>query len=354
MIKKIILSTIIGILLWITLSRNPVYSEAESPNMKNGYFYNSFEESKPVVSSKERHKEKSFFHWIWNRKQTRKEWTKEDILKFAKYQEYQKKDYAKGLEIVYITHSSFLIQMKEINIITDPIWSERASPFFFIGPKRHTKPAFAIEELPKIDYILLSHSHYDHVDIKTLRKLQKMFNPKIITGLGVCKILKRNGIKNCIEKDWGGEFEVKNDFKIIFEKAKHWSKRTLFDSNKALWGSFILSSPSYKVYIAGDTGYGKHFKMINEQYGNFDVSLIPIGAYNPDFIMKYSHLNPEEAVMAHIDLKSKQSFGKHIKTFQLSDEGFNEPLEHLEDAKGKYKIKAQTFRVLDFGERFVY
>jgi L-ascorbate metabolism protein UlaG (beta-lactamase superfamily) len=320
--------------------------------MQNNYFYNSFEELKPVISSKERHKEKSFFHWVLNRKHTRKEWTAEDVEKFAKYQNYQKKETTQGLEIIYITHSSFLIQMEEVNIITDPIWTERASPFSFIGPKRHTKPAFDIKELPKVDYILLTHSHYDHLDIPTLRKLQKMFNPKIIAGLGVCKILGSNGIKNCIERDWGEGVEVKNNFKIIFEKAKHWSKRTLFDANKALWGSFVISSPSYKVYIAGDTGYGKHFNMIGKEYGGFDVALIPIGAYEPRYIMQYSHLNPEEAVLAHLDLKAKQSFGKHLKTFQLTDEGFNEPVEKLEEAKLKHNLKANDFRVLDFGERF--
>jgi L-ascorbate metabolism protein UlaG (beta-lactamase superfamily) len=349
--KKIIFLIVISTFLWMTMSINPKYFKGESPNMKNGHFYNSFEEQKPIIKSSERHKGKSFFHWVLNRKKTKKEWTEEDVSKYAKYEKYEKQERVENLEITYITHSSFLIQIAGINLITDPIWSKRASPFSFVGPKRYTKPAFEISELPTIDYILITHNHYDHLDLKTIKQIQKSSNAKVLTGLGVCKILKDNGIKNCEERDWGGKFEIAG-LEVFFEKAKHWSKRTLFDANKSLWGSFIVKSLKFQIYIAGDTGYGKHFEIIAKQYGSFDIALIPVGAYEPRYIMQYSHLNPEEAVMAHKDLKAKQSFGKHLKTFQLTDEGFNEPAEDLEKAKLKHGIKLEEFRILNFGEKW--
>jgi L-ascorbate metabolism protein UlaG (beta-lactamase superfamily) len=346
--KRIILGVVLFLSVWAFIDYKTQYFIGESSNMKDGRFYNSFDEQIPVISSSERHEGKSVWKWFIERYKTRIKWTEEDIKNFAKYKEYEKFETRDDLSVVYVTHSTFLIQIEGVNILTDPIWSEVPSPISFIGPKRRTQAGVKIEELPKIDYILLSHSHFDHLDLPTLKKLKKTFNPTIIAGLGVCNFLKRNGIKNCIERDWGGEVNIMQNFSIFFEKAKHWSKRGLFDANKLLWGSFVIKSPNFQVYFAGDTGYGGHFKMIGKKYGSFDIALIPIGAYEPRFIMKYSHLNPEEAVLAHKELNSKRSFGMHLKTFQLSDEGFNSPVTDLE----KQNLTPNNFTVLDFGERF--
>ena len=335
-------------------SSNPTYFEGEAFNFKNGMFYNSFEDAKPVFSSSERHKGNSFWTWILNRKKTKKEWTLDEITQFTQFAKYEKRDFSNNLDIVFINHASFLIQIEGVNIITDPIWSKRASPVSFFGPERFVNPPFGLQDLPKIDYILISHSHFDHLDLPTLKKLNKMFNPIIFAGLGVCKFLASQGLKNCIEKNWGEWIEVKKDFKIYFEMAKHWSKRSLFDANKLLWGSFVIHSPKFKVYFAGDTGYGKHFEMIGKKYQGFDIALLPVGAYEPRYIMAYSHLNPEEAILAHKDLNSKQSFGMHLKTFQLTDEGFNQPVVDLETAKNKHKINADRFTILNFGERRIF
>lgn len=351
--KKFILYIILFILIYFIFNSMVNYFDGTSPNMKEGRFFNSFEEVKPIISSKDRTSGKGFFHWILNRHKTKKEWIQADKEKFAKFADYQKKDISNGLEVVFINHASFLIQIEGVNIVTDPIWSKRTSPVSFIGPKRFIDPPFKIAELPKIDYVLISHSHFDHLDLPTLKKLDKLYNPKIIAGLGTCKFLAKQGLKNCIERDWGGKVEVKANFDIFFEKAKHWSKRSLFDANKILWGSFVISSENFKVYFAGDTGYGKHFKMIGDEYGGFDIALLPVGAYEPRYIMQYSHLNPDEAVLAHKDLNSKLSLGMHLKTFQLTDEGFNDPVTDLEIAKNKEGLNDEEFTVLDFGERYI-
>lgn len=326
---------------------NNTYFTGTSPNFKDGLFFNSFEVSSPQP------RKNLFFKWQWERMKQDVKWKKEDILKYTTYATYEKITKDSNLSAVFVGHSTFLIQVEGINILTDPIWSNRASPLSFIGPKRVTKPGIDFGDLPNIDYILISHTHYDHLDLETIKKLKQSFNPTIIAGLGVCNYITqiKRIIVDCIERDWGGFLEVKPDFKIFFEKSKHYSKRTLFDANKTLWGSFVISSPNYKVFFSGDTAYGRHFKLIGKQYGPFDLSLIELGVYKPRYIMERSHMNPEEAVMAHIDLKSKQSIGMHLKTFQLSDEGYNEPVEDLEIAKEKLNIK--NFKVLDFGERFI-
>jgi L-ascorbate metabolism protein UlaG (beta-lactamase superfamily) len=351
--KKLLLYLSLFLVAYITFSYNFKYFNGVSKNAQDGRFFNSFEESKPILDSKTKTGGKSVNKWLLNRNKTKVEWTEDDIKKFAKFDIYTKKDYSKGLEIIFINHASFLIQIEGVNIITDPIWSERSSPVSFFGPKRFINPPFKITELPKIDYVLISHSHFDHLDLPTLKTLKTLFNPVFIGGLGTCKFLLRNGIKNCIQKDWGEKVEVKKNFNIFFEKAKHWSKRSLFDTNKILWGSFVIASNKYKVYFAGDTGYGKHFQIIGDEYNGFDVALLPIGAYKPQYIMKYSHINPYEAALAHKDLKAKLSLGMHLKTFQLTDEGFNDPIIKLKVAKNNLNLKKQEFKVLNFGERYI-
>jgi L-ascorbate metabolism protein UlaG (beta-lactamase superfamily) len=337
-------------LIKLFLMFNPTYFTGESPNFKNGKFWNSFDATGLVRENREKN---LFFKWQKERWQNDVSWKKEDIEKFAIYKPYEKLEQAENLSIVFVGHATFLIQMHGVNILTDPIWSERASPVSFAGPKRHTKPGINFDELPKVDYVLISHSHYDHLDIPTIKKLKKAFNPVFITGLGNCYFLNKRKKLNiqCEEKDWGEFLEVKPGFRIFFEKAKHWAKRTLFDSNQTLWGSFVIKSEKYNIFFSGDTGLANHFEMIREEYGAFDVSLLGIGAYKPKYIMQYSHLSPEDAVKAHIDLHSRQSFGMHLKTFQLSDETFNEPVEDLETEKQKVKIPSESFTVLDFGER---
>lgn len=331
-------------IFFILSMMSPIYFKGESSNLKNGTFFNSFQVETPTK------RKNLFFKWQKERFKQDVKWQKEDIEKYTKYIPYIKKEKEHFLSAVFIGHDTFLIQVEEMNILTDPIWSDRASPLSFIGPKRVNKPAIEFADLPNIDYILISHIHYDHLDIETLKRLNQSFKPTVIAGLGVCYYI--NQIKkvmiDCVEKDWSEFVEVKENFKIFFEKANHYSKRTLFDTNKSLWGSFVISSPNYKIFFSGDTSFGKHFEIIGNDYGPFDLSFIEVGTYEPRYIMQRSHMNPEEAVMAHLLLKSKQSIGMHLKTFQLSDEGYNQPVEDLEIAQEKLSVS--NFKVLDFGE----
>jgi L-ascorbate metabolism protein UlaG (beta-lactamase superfamily) len=224
----------------------------------------------------------------------------------------------------HINHSTVLIQMDSLNILTDPIFSERASPFGFAGPKRFRHPAYNFEDLPKIHYVLLSHDHYDHLDIKTLQKLDQLFEPKIIAGLGLRTFLKKFGLDNVVELDWG---ERKTDpttyVKFHFLPAVHWSNRG-FKPNKTLWGSFMIEG-SGTVYFAGDTAYGDHFKKIKSQFPDIDLALIPIGSYVPRSFMKHVHMDPEDAYSCFMDLKPHKAMGIHWGTFQLSGEGMFDP-----------------------------
>lgn len=251
----------------------------------------------------------------------------------------------------FINHISHLIQINGYNFLTDPQFSMRTSPIQFIGPKRHRKPGIEFDNLPKIDFVLISHNHYDHMDKDSIRKLAKKFNPTFIVPLGNKKNLEKFGAKNIIELDWWQNYQIKNEkVQVTVVPAQHWSKRTLFDVNKALWGGFVIESYGKKIYFAGDTGYGDFYKKIFEKFGIIDLSFLPIGAYEPRWFMKNSHMNPEDAVLAHLDLKSKKSIGTHFGTFQLTDEGIDDPIKDLEIAKEKNKIAKNDFVALKNGE----
>lgn len=261
--------------------------------------------------------------------------------------------------ISFINHVSFLIQLHDVNILTDPVFSKRVSPFSWLGPKRMRKPGIDIDALPNIHYILISHNHYDHMDIDTLKILVDRFRPIIIVPLGNEAILKKNGIHTrIVELDWWEEYsaekdEKKHQIEINLTPAQHWSARGLFDKCEALWGGFFIKHHGIKIFFAGDTGYSTHFKEIKDNLGSPTLSLLPIGAYKPEWFMKHHHMNPEEAVLAHIDLQSKNSIAMHFGTFQLADEGFDEPVKFLKKSMKKHNISDQNFHVLDNGETYI-
>jgi L-ascorbate metabolism protein UlaG (beta-lactamase superfamily) len=253
------------------------------------------------------------------------------------------------LRYTFINHATVLIEHQGITFLTDPLFSERASPFQFIGPKRVRKPAITPESLPKIDIILLSHNHYDHMDIPTLKWLAKRDNPLIITGLHNSIYLRKHNIHHTYELNWGKSYSHKG-FEIYYEPAQHWSKRTLNDDFKALWGAFMVITPNnHKIYFAGDTGYTKHFKQMYKKHGSTDLALLPIGAYEPRWFMKNFHMNPDDAVQAHCDLQSKHSLAIHFGTFQLTDEAIDEPEKDLRIAIKKYNVSSDEFELPDWG-----
>ncbi len=255
--------------------------------------------------------------------------------------------------ITFINHATFLIQYQDLNVLTDPIYADRASPVRFAGPKRVRAPGVTIESLPKIDVVIISHNHYDHLDLETLKNLEDKFQPLILVPLGDEKLLLHEGLKNVKALDWWEE-ERMNDIRFIFTPSQHWSARGLWDKNDCLWGSFMIDSGVQRIYFGGDTGYGGHFVDIKNRLGAPDVALLPIGAYKPRWFMKFHHMDPDEAVKAHVDLSAKQSIAMHFGTFQMADEGLNDPVIDLNLALTQYKLSSDDFLVLDEGETVAY
>ncbi|HDP81170.1 MAG TPA: hypothetical protein ENN21_10060, partial [Spirochaetes bacterium] len=203
------------------------------------------------------------------------------------------------LRLTYVNHSTFLIQTRGLNILTDPVWSYRVSPFSFAGPRRHRSPGVTFENLPPIDIVLISHNHYDHMDMPTLKKLNKKFRPKIYTGLGCSHYLKRNGIDGAVEMDWWDSARFNDETVITFLPARHFSQRGTSDRNKTLWGGFAVTTPEGPIYFAGDTGMTKYFAEIRKKIGSPRLALLPIGAYKPRWFMKPAHTSPDDAVDIH-------------------------------------------------------
>ncbi|GLO61949.1 membrane protein [Vibrio sp. MACH09] len=252
------------------------------------------------------------------------------------------------VRITLVNHATFLIQTQGLNILTDPVFSERASPLSFVGPKRAHKPGIALENLPQIDVIVISHDHYDHLDLDSLTFLITRDNPKIYVGLGVAKRLPSS--LNTLELDWGESTQINDEFTLWFLEVQHNSGRTPFDRNSTLWGGFMMQIGQQKIYFGGDSGYANHYKHAYEQFGAVDIAFIPIGAYAPREIFKPVHLDPFEAVQAHLDLNAKLSIGMHYGTFQLTAESRLEPIELLEEAKQQAQVPASQFITLEVGQ----
>lgn len=252
--------------------------------------------------------------------------------------------------LTFINHSTFLVQLPGLNILTDPVYSMRTSPVSFAGPKRVREPGQQLKSLPKIDVVIVSHNHYDHLDLATLKEISDLHQPSFLVPLGDKKLLEEAGVKNVRELDWWDEVSF-GEHKIIFTPAQHWSARGLFDKCKSLWGSYMIQGKSH-IYFGGDTGYEEHFKTIQKKLGPPDVALLPIGAWSPRWFMKYFHMDPNDAVMAHKDLGAKTSIGMHFGTFQLTDEGYNDSQEMMKALTEKEKLQDQ-FIVLDQGESHI-
>jgi L-ascorbate metabolism protein UlaG (beta-lactamase superfamily) len=248
--------------------------------------------------------------------------------------------------ITVVGHATVLIQTRGCNLLTDPFWSQRASPLPFIGPKRACPPAIAFDHLPRIDAILLSHNHYDHLDLATLRRLVKRDAPLIVTPLGNDAIVRRAIPSACLHAfDWWDFCALDRDVTITLVPAQHWSSRVFADRRMALWGGFFIRAGAEKIYFAGDTGYGDGslFTTIRSRMGAPDVALLPIGAYEPRWFMKDQHVNPEEAVRIFCDLEAVEGIGMHWGVIQLTDEGREEPREALAAALEKQGIGREKF-----------
>lgn len=237
--------------------------------------------------------------------------------------------------VTWIGHATLLVQMEHVTFLTDPTWSNKPSPVPLIGPGRFVEPGLRMDDLPAVDFVVISHNHYDHLDLPTLQKLSKR-NPDTVfyVPLGNGDLLRRKGIDNVEELDWG-ETAVYKGATIHCLPSQHWSKRSLTDDHKALWSSWAVTGDERRFYFAGDTGYFSGFEDIGSRLGPFDLAAVPIGAYEPRAMMRESHMNPEEALLAATDLRATRAIAMHYGTFDLSDEPLSEPpLRFKEAAEG--------------------
>jgi L-ascorbate metabolism protein UlaG (beta-lactamase superfamily) len=233
-----------------------------------------------------------------------------------------------GLRTTLVNHSTVLLQQRGSNILTDPLWSERVSPLAWIGPRRRRKPGVSWEHLPCIDTVLISHNHYDHLDLSTLRRLAARGESTFIVPAGGARLMRSEKIGPAHEMNWGEALSLRG-FTIHCVPALHFSSRGIHDRNRTLWCGYVIESPARLVYFAGDTGFGRHFAQIRERFGSPDLALLPIGAYEPRWFMSPIHMAPDEAVQAHQILAAKTSIAIHHGTFQLGDEGIDTPKKQL-------------------------
>jgi len=254
--------------------------------------------------------------------------------------------------VTFIGHATFLIQTASGHILTDPMFGRRAGPWNMAGPVRVRRPGVRLEDLPPIALVLLSHNHYDHCDISSLRQLARRFDPLVVTPIGNGRLVRSASIRRVEELDWWQTSQTA-PLPITLTPAHHFSARGILDRNRALWGGFVVAIGERRLYFAGDTAYASFFPDIPRRLGAIDLALLPIGAYEPRWFMRSVHMNPEEAVRAHQDLGSPESIGMHFGTFQLTTEGIDDPIRALAVARGARGIPESRFRTLDHGASLV-
>lgn len=257
------------------------------------------------------------------------------------------------LRVTYINHATLLIQQHGLNVLTDPLWSQRASPFEFIGPRRHHPPGLSLDQLPPIDLILVSHNHYDHLDLNSLRQLAERFpRARVVSGLGNAALILECGFSRVEELDWWQQLPLNEQLTLHAVPAQHWSARTRRDTNRTLWLGFVLESAEGPVLFPGDSGLGPEFQLIQQRFGPLRFAALPIGAYAPRWFMQDNHMNPEDAVQAHLQLASQCSMAIHFGTFNLSDEDQFAPPRELAQALSEHQVPAEQFRAPKPGEQW--
>ena len=256
------------------------------------------------------------------------------------------------LRVTFVNHATVLIQTQGLNIVTDPVWAQRLSLFTHVrvGPKRFREPGISFEQLPPIDIVLISHNHYDHMDVETLKRLQERWHPKIYTGLGNSDYLRRHGIKSSHDMDWWDEVPLASSVKLVCVPAQHFSSRAISDRDVTLWCGFVLETKDGNMYFAGDTGYGDFVHRLKARWSSFRLALLPIGAFKPEWFMGPVHISPDQALQIHQELQVKTSVAIHFGTFRLADDKQDEPAERIKELLAQAKEPKPNFRILENGE----
>ena len=289
-----------------------------------------------------------FWRWKWEQLRDGLPKNPEEGYRF----ETAKPELAANPSVTWVGHATVLLRVGGMSVLTDPHFSERASPVTFAGPKRVVPPVPALDELPHIDAVVVSHNHYDHLDQDSVRRLaeQRGGPPRFYVPLGLKAWFAELGIHDVVELDWWESREHRG-LKIDFVPVQHWSKRTLTDENQTLWGGWVIRHPELAFFFAGDTGYSADFADIRARFGGFDLAAIPIGAYAPRWFMRIMHLDPAEAVRVHQDLNARQSLAIHWGTFDnLTDESLYEPPQRLAEERRKAGLTERDFLLLKHGQ----
>jgi L-ascorbate metabolism protein UlaG (beta-lactamase superfamily) len=258
-----------------------------------------------------------------------------------------------ALRVVHVGHASILYQTAGLNILVDPVWSDRASPVPFAGPKRVNAPGVAFEDLPPIDVVLVTHNHYDHLDVTTLGRLWAAHRPRIVTPLGNDAIMKAAVPEIVAEThDWGARVPLGDGVAVHFEECLHWSARGLFDRREALWAAFMVETPGGTIVHVGDTGFGDGsvFERWARKHPRIRLACLPIGAYEPRWFMKDQHVDPDEAVRIARILRAPVALGHHWGTFRLTDEGIDRPPAALAEARRRHGLSERRFIAMRPGQ----
>jgi len=253
------------------------------------------------------------------------------------------------MRVTYVNHATVLVQLDGVNVLTDPIWSDRCSPVSWAGPHRVRPPGIRFEDLPPIDVVLVSHNHYDHLDLATLARLADRYKPRIFLGLGNSALLERERIAGGQDLDWGASAQA-GPLRVSAVPVQHFSGRGLCDRNRTLWTGFVVEGPSGRWYFPGDTGFGPHFAEAASRFGGFRLALLPIGAFQPRWFMSSVHTSPDEAVRAHAALRASTSVAIHFGTFRLGDDGQDEAPRRLAEVLEASPPPRPRFWILGFGE----
>jgi L-ascorbate metabolism protein UlaG (beta-lactamase superfamily) len=289
--------------------------------------------------------------WRWQFTRDQAEWPLEAPSPFA--DKPPRRVEGANLRLSFIGHASILLQTGGLNILLDPVWSERASPVSFAGPKRVNVPGVAFDDLPPIDVALVSHGHYDHLDTVTLSAFRTPHRTRVITPLGNDTAILAADSSLAVEThDWGAKIELSREVAVTLAPKRHWSARGITDRNKALWASFVIDTPVGRIYHVGDSGYGDgvYFRAAREAYGPFKLAILPIGAYSPRWFMQENHMNPAEAVLAFRDSGAEYALAHHYGTFRMADDGIDDPPRALDAALKAAGISGERFRKLKPGE----